>query len=234
MKSLRISLIFFSFYINITAQCTSTNTISNLNPVCEDQFLGVQSLGIIRINLLPINSANKHVFSTVGESDGDTFLALYDSSNNLILSNNDDPDCGGCKQSTITYGPVSGGGNAVGHYLILSRPGCSSLNFTTNLKYSARNKYDSDPQITIPLDIVQCIGSRINFSYSLPSGVIADNAGSTWESLDTDVASIDNSGAAVFFKAGIARIKLKVKSSCPVINNYIVKGSTTSVITRKD
>ena len=83
-------------------------------------------------------------------------------------------------------------------------------------------------------DIVQCIGSRINFSYSLPSGVIADSTGTTWESLDTNVASIDNSGVAVFLKAGVARIKLKVKSSCPVINNYIIRGSTTSSITRKD
>ena len=216
--------------MNVIAQCAPTNTMSNLNPVCADQFLGEQSLGIIKINLMPVNSSNKHVFSTVGESDGDTFLALYDSSNNLIVANDDDPYCGGCKQSTLVYGPIVGGGNVVGLYLTLSRPSCGSLNFTTNFKYSARNEYDSDPRITTPVEIVQCIGAKVNFSYNLPPSVIADNTVDKWESLDTDVASIDNSGVATLLKSGIARIKLKVKSSCPVINNYIVRGSLTSKI----
>ena len=230
MRLLLTNLIVCFFYVNVPAQCVSTNTISNLNPVCADQFLGTQSLGIIRINLMPVNSSNKHTFSTVGESDGDTFLALYDSSNNLIASNDDDSSCDGCKQSNLIYGPISGGGNVVGLYLVLSRPSCGSLNFTTNLKYSARNVYDTDPQITSPVDVIHCIGSKINFSYSLPPSIIADNTVGIWESLDTEVASIDNSGVAVLLKSGVARIKLNVKTSCPVINNYIVKGSLTSII----
>lgn len=223
-------ILFLLIHNFILGQCIATHTVSNLNPVCADQFLGEYSGGIIRINLMPINSSNKHVFSTVGESEGDTYLALYDSSNNLLLTNNDDIDCGGCKQSTLIFQSVSGGGNVSGLYLILSKPGCAPLNFITNLKYSARNEYDTDPKIISTESIVQCVGSVANFTYNLPSRVVGDNLLDPWESIDATVATIDSSGKASFIKNGIARIKLKVKNSCPIINNYVVNGSLTSSI----
>jgi hypothetical protein len=223
-------LLFLIHYCSI-AQCTPTNTINNVNPVCSDDYIGIQSSGIIKIKLAPIQSSNKHVFSTVGESTGDTFLGLYDSSGNLISSNDDDANCGGCKQSTITYGDVSGGGIVSGLYLILSKPSCGSLNFTTDLKYSARNEYDLDPKISSPIGTVQCIGSEVNFAYSLPPSIVGDNLSNPWSSDDTSVATINSaSGKAIFINNGIAKIKLSVKSSCTIVNNYIVKGSLTSII----
>jgi hypothetical protein len=210
--------------------CTITNTINNVNPVCDDNYIGIQNSGIIRINLVAINSSNKHVFSTVGESTGDTFLGLYDSSGNLI-SSNDDANCGGCKQSTITYGEVLGGGNVSGLYLILARPSCGSINFTTDLKYSARNEYDLDPKISSPMGTVQCLGSEVNFTYSLPPSIIGDNLSNPWSSDDTSIATINSAtGRAVFINNGIAKIRLRVKNSCIIVNNYIVKGSLTSTI----
>lgn len=224
------SMFFLLIHFSSISQCINTNTISNLLPVCEDQFIGEQSSGVIKINLMPVISSNKYVFSTVGESVGDTFLALYDSSNNLLVSNDDDPACAGCKQSTLVYGSISGGATVSGLYIIVSRPSCMSLNFSMNLKYSSRNEYDTDPIIASPVSIIQCIGSTINFTYNLPTSIVADNLSTPWESLDTSVATIDSTGKAFFIKKGIAKIKLKVKSSCPITNNYIVNGSLTSTI----
>lgn len=220
----------FIFYC-CNGQCVATNTILNVNPTCGDEFIGVQSSGIIKIKLVPISSSNKNVFSTVGQSSGDTFLELYDSANNLITSNDDDPTCGDCKQSTITYGPITGGGNVSGLYLILSKPGCSSLNFSTDLKYSARNEYDLDPKISSPISTIQCVGSTVDLLYDLPTGIVADNLITPWSSENTTVAIVDNTTRKVnFISNGIAKIKLSVKSSCVIINDYIIKGSTTSVI----
>lgn len=231
--------IYFLFVILIyycsNAQCASTNTINNLNPICGDLFIGVQSSGIIKIKLMDLFDTNTTVFSTVGETTGDTFLALYDSGNNLLASNDDDPNCGGCKQSTIRLVGVPYDGvrdiRLSGYYLVLSKPGCATLDFSTDLKYNSRNEYDSDPKITSPIAIVQCIGSTVNFIYSLPSGVVGDNLATPWSSEDTSVATINrSSGEVTFINNGIAKVKLSVKSSCPIINNYIVKGSLTSII----
>ena len=227
-----IVFIFFCLFFKCSiAQCIPTTIINNVNPVCGDQFIGQYNTGIIKINLTSIASSNKHVFSTVGESYGDTYLSLYDSYNNLISSNDDDTTCGGCKQSTLTYGPISGGSNVSGLYLILSKPDCKELDFSTNLKFSARNEYDLDPKIDSPIETVQCLGSVVNFTYSLPKDVNGDNLASPWESIDESIATIDQvSGVATFINNGIAKIKLKVKSTCEVINNYIVNGSLTSTI----
>ena len=228
-----LTVFFFLQVYSIVAQCTTTKSAGPFNPVCEDQFVNGSNLnpGITKIKLGDMLSHNLHTFTTVGESFGDTYLALYDSSNNLIAKNDDDPNCGGCKQSTLILGdPNAPSTTLSGYYLILSKPACGSIDFDTNIKFNARNYYDSDPKISSPVATIQCVGSTVQFEYKLPTNVSPDNTTNPWQSLDTNTAVIDNSGKAVFLNPGIAKIKLKVKSSCPVINNYIIIGSSTSSI----
>lgn len=229
---LYVLFIFLNVYCAV-AQCVTTRQAGPFNPVCEDQFVNGTNVnpGITKIKLGDMLSHNLHTFTTVGESLGDTYLALYNASNVLIDSNDDDPKCGGCKQSTILLGdPAAPSTTLSGYYLILSKPGCGSIDFETNIKYNARNVYDSDPKISSPISIIQCVGSTVQFEYELPSGVTADNTINPWQSLDPTTASIDNFGKAVFLQSGIAKIKLKVITSCPIINNYIIIGSSTSTI----
>lgn len=221
----------FNTFCSVAQPCSNvTNTIPNQQPNCSDAFIGPQTAGIIRINLTPILSSNTHVFTTVGETVGDTFLSLYDSSNTLISSNNDATNCGGCKQSTITYGGFASGVAVSGLYLILSKPGCIGLDFTTDLKFSARNTFNSEPQITTPVEFIQCVGNKVQFEFAPNSTDVA----SPWSSLTPSIVTIDaTSGLAVFLTTGLAEINLAGKFSCIVKNKYLVKGSPTSSIQPK-
>jgi hypothetical protein len=223
-----VVFLFNTFCSVAQSPCSNvTNTISNQSPNCPDQYIGTQTAGVVKISLTAVISSNTHVFTTVGETEGDTFLSLYDSSNTLISSNDDAPNCSGCKQSTITYGGFSSGGAVSGLYLILSKPGCIELDFSTNLKFSARNSYNSEPQITSPVEFIQCVGNKVQFTYAANTTSVA----SPWSSLTPSIVSINpTSGLAEFLTTGLAQIQLEGKSSCTVVNKYLVKGSPTSSI----
>jgi hypothetical protein len=218
----------FNTFCSVAQPCSNvTNTISSQNPNCPDQYIGNQTAGIVKIGLVAVSSSNTHVFTTVGETEGDTFLSLYDVSNNLISSNDDAPNCSGCKQSSITYGGFPSVGVVNGLYLILSKPGCTGLDFSIDLKFSAKNSFNSEPQITSPVEFIQCVGNKVQFTYAANSTSVA----SPWSSLTPSIVSINpTSGLAEFLTTGLAQIRLEGKLSCTVVNKYLVKGSPTSSI----
>jgi hypothetical protein len=199
----------FNTFCSVAQPCSNvTNTISSQNPNCPDQYIGNQTAGIVKI-------------------EGDTFLSLYDVSNNLISSNDDAPNCSGCKQSSITYGGFPSVGVVNGLYLILSKPGCTGLDFSIDLKFSAKNSFNSEPQITSPVEFIQCVGNKVQFTYAANSTSVA----SPWSSLTPSIVSINpTSGLAEFLTTGLAQIRLEGKLSCTVVNKYLVKGSPTSSI----
>lgn len=213
--------------------CSATNTLANQQPVCSDQSISItdssvpSTIGISKVPLTGIGAGNIHIFTTVGETNGDTFLALYDASDNLLVSNDDDINCGGCKQSTITYTPVS---PISGLYLIVSKPSCGSIDFDTHIKINARNIWDEHPEVT-PSTMIQCLGNSANFSYTLSGSYTPDNITNIWSSSNVAIATINSdTGYAEFVGSGNVKITLKARNSCIVENNYIIIDSSTSSI----
>lgn len=207
------------------AQCIPTEIKGPINLVCSDQYLGDITGGIIKISLGSFGGENVHSFSTVGLSNEDTYLALYDSLGNLLASNDDDTNCSSCKQSTLKYkSPFVGVSNP---YLIISKPGCSSLSTSVNLKYNVRNDYNTEPKILSPINLIQCSGTSANFTHNTDSVEDAN----PWSSSDPNIIAIDSAtGYAEFKNSGIVSITLKGKSSCNVVYFYKVVNTSTSSI----
>lgn len=219
-------IIFFLFRLLSVAQCVPTETKGPFNLVCSDQFLDEDITGgIIKLSLGSFGGDNVHTFSTIGMSNEDTYLALYDGAGNLLASNDDDPNCSGCKQSTLEYKSLFLG--VLNPYLIISKPDCSSLSSSINLKYNVRNDFNSEPKITSPLNVVQCAGTSALFTYN--SNTVED--ANPWRSSDSNIISINSAtGYAEFKNPGIVRITLKGKLSCDVVNLYRVVSFSTSSI----
>lgn len=225
---------YFLFILNsflLTAQsgCISTKSeVSIQGFVCSDQSIGGDYYisNRYKINFNTTDVLNIHTFSTVGESNEDTELYLYDSTTNTILAyNDDDSNCGGCKQSTIVYNESFS--NHKNLYVVVAKKGCNSITLPTKVKFSARNPYNLDPRIVTPESIIQCVGNIVTFTYDPSTTTIP----SPWLSLTPDVVSInETTGVANFISSGIAKIQLQGNSSCIIINNYIVNGMETSSI----
>lgn len=212
-----------------SAQCVPTVVLGSpyYNLVCSDQFLGpLLDGGTVKVKLGSFTGENIHTFSTVALSEEDTYLALYDGAGTLLMSNDDDANCGGCKQSTLVYhSPYGGISNP---YLIISKPGCSPLSTSIYLKFNVRNDYNIDPKITSPINFIQCAGTTANFQYKEDSVEDAN----PWASSDATIIDINSAtGHAEFKKPGIVQISLKGKLSCIVVDFYKVVSSSTSSIT---
>lgn len=205
----------FSLLAQVSPCINITKEVAIQNAVCSDQRIDAAAGEIIKIPLTNLTVSNTLVFSTVGESTDDTFLGLYDASGNLLKSNDDDGDCKGCKQSTISYDLKE---NSIsGAYVIISRPDCKVLDSETKIKFSLRNPYNNEPIIKSPIETIQCVGSSIIFTHE--KGIA-----NPWLSDASDVATIDSStGVANFIKPGIAIILLRGEFNCTIIKNYIVR-----------
>lgn len=213
--------------MNAQTGCVPTVLDSNiLGFVCSDQRTGPYNNTKPKIRFTATDVLNIHTISTVGETDEDTEIYLYDNLSNTILAyNDDDSNCGGCKQSTIVYNEnVS---NSRDLYVVIAKKGCNQLTLPTSIKYNARNPYNIDPKILSPIAIVQCIGSIVQFTFDPTTTTIS----APWVSLTPDIVRIDaTTGLANFLTTGIATIQLRGNSSCNIINHYVVKGSLTSSI----
>lgn len=195
--------------------------------VCSDQIIGPYTNKIPKILFTATNVLNIHTISTVGETDEDTELYLYDNlSNTIVAYNDDDANCGGCKQSTIKYSESTS--SLRNFYVVVAKKGCNVLILPTGLKFSARNAFNSEPQIFSPVSVIQCIGNTAQFTYD----PLTTSNPSPWLSLTPEIVTIDSTtGLARFLTNGIAKIQLRGDFSCTIQNNYIVKGSLTSTIT---
>ena len=195
--------------------------------VCSDQIIGAYNNKIPKVLFTATNVLNIHTISTVGETDEDTELYLYDNLSNIIVAyNDDDVNCGGCKQSTIKYSESTY--SLRNFYVVVAKKGCNVLTLPTGLKFSSRNEFNTDPKITSPNSVIQCIGNTVQFKYDN----LTTSVPSPWLSLTPSIATIDaTTGFARFLTTGIAKIQLNGNSNCIIQNNYIVKGSLTSNIT---
>jgi hypothetical protein len=217
----------------MNSQCTPTNVIAATEyPVCSDKITSSFNTGILKLSFSEINSGATVTFSTVGETTGDTFLSYYDSVGNLLAFNDDESNCGGCKQSTVSY-TNSSGGFLAGSYLIVSKPSCGSLDFDVKIKYNQRSAYDEAPVLIFPPPLTKsidlCSSPIVTFMVSGTPPLSL----TPWTSLDTSVATINSStGEATFIKSGVAKIQVeKAGGACKAINNYIVNIMETSIIT---
>lgn len=224
-------IFFILFGLKIVAQtgCVSTNSEVSLQGfVCSDQLIGGDSYvgKKFKIGFNYTDVLNIHTFSTVGESNDDTELYLYDGDSNTVLAyNDDDSNCGGCKQSTLIYNEPTSNHKIL--YVVVAKKGCNNLTNPTKVKFSARNPYNMDPRILTPTSIIQCVGNLATFTYDPSTTTIP----TPWLSLTPDVVTIDEkTGIANFISPGIAKIQLQGNSSCIIINNYIVNGMKTSTI----
>ena len=126
-------LIVFDF-TNAYAQCipnkVDTNNVSlGCSTLVNRAFVGHK----YKIRFTPMSNTNIYTFSTVGETTEDTEMYLYDDTNNSILAyNDDDSNCGGCKQSTITYTETTM--DTRYFYIVLAKSGCQDLSIKSNLK----------------------------------------------------------------------------------------------------
>lgn len=221
-------LLFSSTIVSAQFGCVPTALESNTQGfVCSDQIIGPYINKIYKIRFSATDVLNIHTISTVGETDEDTELYLYDDLSNTILAyNDDDANCGGCKQSTIVYNENSS--NHRNLYVVIAKKGCNVLALPTKLKFNARNPYNTEPRILSPLTTIQCIGSTDQFTYD----PLTTSNPSPWSSLTPSTVTINpTTGVAKFLTTGIAKIQLSGNFGCDVQNNYIVKGSLTSTIT---
>lgn len=210
------------------AQCIPTTSWSTpLNPVCTLVEIGPfdASDGIVKIPLSPMDPNNEYRFSTVGLSDGDTHLFLYDAADNLIIENDNnglnDVDTYESLQSTITYTPTT---RIMGGYLILAKQGCDPLDFETKLEFNVVNTYDY-PYLIENLEDNMCVGNTVNLTVA--SGGNARN----WMSSDTSVAVVTQTGTVTFLAEGLVRISAETDPfSCVSTKKCkVVDVSTTSI-----
>ena len=230
MKRFIILLVLNMGLMNTYAQCTPTyDYASSLNPVCSFQQIGpFGSLhGIVKIPLSPLAPNNLYRFTTVGLSEGDTQLFLFDGTGTQIAENDNntinDVDTYESLQSTITYTPTT---QVMGGYLILAKTGCAPLDFETKLEYNVVNSYDY-PYLIENLEDNMCVGSTVTLTVA--SGGNARN----WNSSDPSVATITGTGEVTFWSEGRVEISAETNPfSCVSTKKCKVVAVDTSIITK--